>query len=702
MLSPEPPAEAEPMTRLEAEGVVLAFIVAGQHEWPPEVREVAVRAPAIFQIEMRGRIVAAARRLADAGRTVTAEDIALDAGMNPDGLAALADASITPEQAAAAALVIRTAHEAEGRVVSTPARKPKRGTVAAQSRPDPGGDEGEDESPATRRTHLGNARRLVELAARPESMVVFDPAAGWRAWDGHCWRPGRDFVVQLLAQAIPEAIRAEADQMARAGVDSKEVGRHRRWAHNSEGAGVIAAAMRLAQPHLDIRHLRKADGLRHDEPHFDRDPHVLNCPNGIVDLRSGELRQPDPRAWHSKSTGVPYDPRAECGFFIATLELFQPDPVMREYLQRALGSACLGVCVEQEFFINYAPGANGKSTILNAAREALGDYGAAAGIATFTDERRQGSGPSPDRARLLGVRFLTVAEAEGRRLDVGFIKQATGGDPVTARHLHREPVEFRLTARFFFLCNARPEISDPSNGMWRRVRLIPWPVTLPKERQINPAEVEARLRNERPGILRWLVEGAGKALRDGLNPPPAVGDATEQYRLDEDALLGFLAEAGFETGHSGALPQTEVTEAWAAHRENNPRETHKVGGKKKMLRQLCDRFGVVQEKRGDVRWLLGICRTGPASDGKDKTLPFCNSPLSDPPSLRDNPKTASICQVAPPEPVPETPAPCRNCRQRRWWRSVSGSVICATCHPPANDSHVAAWLGEPAEPLSPA
>jgi putative DNA primase/helicase len=211
-----------------------------------------------------------------------------------------------------------------------------------------------------------------------------------------------------------------------------------------------------------------------------------------------------------------------------------------DYWQRVLGYALTGDVGEQVLFFLHGAGSNGKTTLLNVVLALVGDYGKQAPPDLLLAKRGDGNHPT-EIADLLGARVVTTVEVEdGRRLAESLVKQLTGGDRLKARFMRQDFFEFDARFKLFLAANHRPVIRGTDHAIWRRVRLIPFDVTIP------PAErdrtLPEKLRAELPGILAWAVQGCLAWQREGLGLPDAVASATQSYRAEMDTLADFLAE----------------------------------------------------------------------------------------------------------------------------------------------------------------
>jgi len=240
------------------------------------------------------------------------------------------------------------------------------------------------------------------------------------------------------------------------------------------------------------------------------------------------------------------------------------------FVQRIIGYSLTGDTREQCFFVLYGEGQNGKTTFLETVKASLGDYAKQTSTETLM-LKRSGSIPN-DIARLTGTRCAIAMETEsGKRLAEGLIKQLTGSDTVTARFLFKEWFEFKPTFKILLGCNHKPQIGGTDLAIWRRIKLIPFTVTIPEKEKDK--KLLDKLRKESPGILRWAVEGCLSWQKQGLGEPSEVKAATEKYQREMDALGQFLTDCctqkpGVQVGAS------EVYEAyrwWCKRNGDNPK-----------------------------------------------------------------------------------------------------------------------------------
>ena len=248
-------------------------------------------------------------------------------------------------------------------------------------------------------------------------------------------------------------------------------------------------------------------------------------------------------------------------------------------MKRAIGYSLTGSVREQVFFLCYGGGANGKSVLLAIVAALLGDYAMTVPIETFLETR--GDRATNDLAAMDGARFVSASEPdESRRLASGRMKMLTGEDFVTARFMRQEFFTYRPRYKVWLASNHRPPVTDTSHGMWRRMRLIPFNVTIP-DHQRDDRLRETLIEEELPGILRWAIEGAVESYQDGLGTPAAVIAATNAYRTESDRVGAFIedrCELGDGLSETFARLYSEYTD-WAKASGEEPLRQRAFGAR---------------------------------------------------------------------------------------------------------------------------
>ncbi len=300
-----------------------------------------------------------------------------------------------------------------------------------------------------------------------------------------------------------------------------------RVAASIASAKTVAAVERLAK--ADRRHAATPDA-------WDKDPWALNTPGGVVDLRTGQLRDHAPDDAFTKMTAVA--PGGSCPTWRAFLnQIASGDVELVRYLQRFIGYTLTGVIREHAFAFLWGPGGNGKSVLLGTVARMLGDYAATAMPDVFTVGRND---QHPTHlAALRGARMVLVTETEeGRPWAEARIKSLTGGDRISARVMRGDPFEFDPAFKLWIAGNHRPVLRNPDPAMRRRLHLIPMTFVPPKPDRTLPETLAGEL----PGLLAWAIQGNLDWQRIGLKPPQAVRDATADYFADQDLLAEWIAD----------------------------------------------------------------------------------------------------------------------------------------------------------------
>jgi putative DNA primase/helicase len=372
------------------------------------------------------------------------------------------------------------------------------------------------------RTDLGNAERFVDSH---RDRVLWCPARkAFLVWDGKRYRWDERGQVVRLAHQTARGIFHEA-----AGTeDADEQKAITKWAGASQNESRINAMLSQAKPYLAV-------GMEE----LDRDPWLVNCQNGTLDLRTGRLKDPDPADRITKVVPVDYDPEAPCPRFKRFLEEALVDGTLIKFVKRYSGYTLTGVTRERLLAILYGFGKNGKTTLVELLHEALGDYARNTDVETLLIKKYQGVGN--DVAALKGARFVSAAEVEkGRRLAESKVKQLTGRDTVTARFLFGENFDFKPEFKLWLSTNNKPVIQGTDDAIWDRIRLIPFKQRF-EGRRADP-KLPDKLRAELAGVFAWMVEGCLEWQEHGLEEPETVTEATKQYREEMDTLAAFLDE----------------------------------------------------------------------------------------------------------------------------------------------------------------
>jgi len=345
----------------------------------------------------------------------------------------------------------------------------------------------------------------------------------WFWWDGKRWAPDvKDKRGKLLDECLRQAWDdAYNDPALERAVKSCQT--------DAAAGGILSIATQLERFTVVAAEL-------------DADPWLLNTDNGTVDLHTMAIRPHDPADRITKITRAAWWPDTAPGRWGEFLEQVLPDTDVRRYFRAFVGVALCGQVLEQAFTIATGTGANGKGVAYNAILNAFGDYGHAAESTLFMSARGKASNASPELMGLMGKRFVAVSETErDQPLAAALMKQLTGGDPITARPLYGKPVTFTPTHTPLMVTNHLPKVPGDDAAVWRRIRVIPFDVTIP-EADRDPELGEA-LKLEADAVLAWALEGWRDYQANGMPKAAKVTEATGAYQADSDTVARFISEA---------------------------------------------------------------------------------------------------------------------------------------------------------------
>lgn len=433
-------------------------------------------------------------------------------------------------------------------------------------------------------TDDGNALRLVDTY---QHQIRYCPQRGqWLRWDTSKWTWDEAETIQELARTTARTLPS----------DGKDERAHRKISLSARG---ISAMMRLARS--DTRTVIHVSAL-------DAKPYELNTPNGIVNLRTGTLRPPDPAALHTRTTTVTpaAGPAPRWNKFLA--DTFAGDPALTTYVQRLIGVSLIGTVLEQLLPFPFGAGANGKTTLLGVVQRLIGIGDGGYSISAPADMllATQHQGHPTELARLSGARVVVTSELEdGQRFAEAKVKQLTGRDVIAGRFMRQDWFSFQPTHTLWLLANHQPEVRAGGPAFWRRIALLPFLHTVPPEQRDAHLE-DTLVETEGPQILAWLLQGAVDYLNDGLARPESVTTATDAYAKDQDTVARFVEEccdtapAGTQTFSVASSKVRQEYESWCRQEGETPIPA------KTLTLQLRSRFDVMSERTMKARVLSGI------------------------------------------------------------------------------------------------
>lgn len=402
---------------------------------------------------------------------------------------------------------------------------------------------------------MGNAQRFVDLFE--EQVRYCYPEKKWYYYDSRRWVMDNTGMHEKMADSSTQAMKAEAKfylqsdeengtDMAKAFEKHMKTSRSRKSKENM---------LKEVQHHIPVLPFQ-----------FDRYKMVLNTPSGVLNLKSGELKEHKSEYYLTKITSVEFSDNVDCPRWLAFLDdIFGGDKDLIRYIQKAVGYTLTGSTAEQCTFFLYGTGKNGKSTFLDVIRDVFGDYAANIQPETIMVKSNQSSAINSDIARLKGARLVTSVEPnEGVRINEGLLKQLTGDDTVTARKLYSEEFEFKPEFKLWMATNHKPIIRGTDTGIWRRIHMIPFTVQIPEEKVDR--NLKHKLKAEMTAIFKWCVDGCLLWQKEGLKMPKAVLDSVREYRREMDVVSAFIED---RCELSGSVQSSTLYAAYSDWAEEN-------------------------------------------------------------------------------------------------------------------------------------
>ncbi len=372
-------------------------------------------------------------------------------------------------------------------------------------------------------TELGNAKRLTEQHG--DDIRYVTEFKKWLYWDGmrwcfdedgHTYRLTKDTVLSIYEEATKE------NDMNR----RRDISQH---AMKSESRYAIDAAVKLAETEA---------GIPISQSQLDQDNLLLGVNNGVVNLRTGGLLLNNKKDFITQKAFVDYMPEAKCPLWMSFLEqVTNNDQGLVDYLKRIVGYSLTGNTSEQILFFFHGFGSNGKGVFIDTIETLMGDYAKKTSVTTLMSKGKTGA--DDNLARLRGSRYVTTTETEEYTMfNESLLKTLTGEDIITARKLYGNTFQYKPSFKLWIVGNHKPFIKGDDYGIWRRIRLIPFEVTITKEER--DGKLREKLKTELPGILNWAIEGCIQWQEEGLITPQKVENATKEYKSDMDIIKSWM------------------------------------------------------------------------------------------------------------------------------------------------------------------
>lgn len=405
-------------------------------------------------------------------------------------------------------------------------------------------------------------------SARLAGRYLWARGLGWLEWDLRRWAC---VDASVVVDDVRQYIQWLYSSAAAAGADSDLLKRIAGLGARSRLGGLVELCRGVA-------------GVRAGVSEFDAHPDLLNCANGVVDLRTGELLAHDPSLRLTRLTPVDYVAGAEHGDWKAALEAVPAG--VRGWWQLRIGQAATGHMTPDDLLVvQVGGGENGKTTLMAGIRGALGEY-----YLLVSHRALLGNSDSvpTELMDFRGARLALLEETpEERRLAVTKLKALVGTPEITARRMRQDPVTFAASHSLFVSTNYLPVISESDHGTWRRLACMTFPY------RWIPSDAQMKNKNDRVGdpglrdrlitgahgqheaVLAWIVAGAVRWYTAGKEMPQIPRDiraSTWEWRASSDLVLCYIAErlAFDATSHIAARDLSDDVNEWLVSRGHRP------------------------------------------------------------------------------------------------------------------------------------
>lgn len=440
----------------------------------------------------------------------------------------------------------------------------------------------------------------------------------WYEFKNHKWVNsdcGFSLRARISTDVVKEYSLAAASYNSRAALESVETEQQRLLDIAKRLNGI---ALKLKQtPFKDniIKECRELFYVEKFEEKLDSRCHLIGFLNGVYDLESFEFREGRPDDYISLTCGINYVPMnvdhpcyKDIQRFLA--QIFVKEHI-REYVMLLLSSFLNGSIKEERFHIWTGTGANGKSKLIDLFEQCFGEYCCKFPITLLTQKRAASNAATSELARAKGKRFACLQEpAEDEKLNIGLMKELTGGDKIMARLIYKEPIEFKPQFKMILTCNHLPNVPSDDGGTWRRLRVVEFTSKFtdnpnPENTNEFPIDMEIAKHFEdwKEHFMTMLIEYHKRYVQSGISEPDEVLKCTKEYQKNNDIILEFV-ESELEKYDAGFVPISDVLalfKSWAKDSLPN----FKAGKKKDIITGISKIFGkhvIVNRVEGWKGW----------------------------------------------------------------------------------------------------
>ena len=407
---------------------------------------------------------------------------------------------------------------------------------------------------------IGQAKAFIKEYGEE---IRYTPATDFIRFDGVCWIESKQRAVAAMEEFLDLQLEDAKDEydaafkeMVSSGIDEgkvrsggkaleKEVGEVQRdmylrflsasaykaFVMKRRDMKYVMSALQAAKPMVEINY-----------EDLDKNPYLLNCPDGTYSLNTKEKRNHTPSDYITKVTSTSPGEAGKDLWLSFIDTVFQGDKELIDYVQMIAGVSAIGEVDLEALIISYGEGSNGKSTFWNTIAGVLGNYSGSISADTLTVGCRRNV--KPELAEAKGKRLLIAAELEeGMRLSTSIVKQLCSTDRISAEKKYKDPSDFTPSHMLVLYTNHLPRVGAMDSGTWRRLIVIPFNAKIKGNSDIKNYS-KYLLENASPYVLSWLMEGSYKAIECGFKfkKPKCVEDAIGKYKEDSNWLEHFLED----------------------------------------------------------------------------------------------------------------------------------------------------------------
>jgi P4 family phage/plasmid primase-like protien len=344
---------------------------------------------------------------------------------------------------------------------------------------------------------------------------------------------------------------------------------------------------------------------------LDSQPHLIGFENGVYDLRLHEFRDGIPDDYISFSTCrnyIPYNPQSievkEINQFFS--QVFT-NTALCKYVKDIFSSSIDGGVRHEKFYIFTGSGSNGKSKILELVQMTMGEYYCILPIALLTQKRAASNSAQSELERTRGRRFAIMQEpSDGEKMNIGLMKELSGGDRIQCRGLFKEPIEFKPQFKMIMTCNELPEVTSDDGGTWRRIRVVDFSSKFKEDPDPNnpnefmmDTELGEKFDRWAGMFMSMLIENHKTTDLRNIKEPLEVRIATETYKKTNDMIGQFIEDTYIRDEHAeGSITITSIYTTFRMWASQNIPKGKKLPQKLQIQTYMEKMFGPYPKTKG--------------------------------------------------------------------------------------------------------